>query len=295
MNHLGGPADISINVMSYNEHDLIISTFEKYLIISKEFNLTFNLNLTIKDILNPQKIIDIFKLISLNKCSINLYVRHHTFTKRIECLDDIYNLNSNNYIRFLTFAEHLSIITKESNDSDYIWFLGAGDYPNKNALNILYSSDINNYDLISFDIHHSVIIKSNEISNKIKIRRTEAISSTIYKRTIVNFQTSPEHVWPHLLMLCMISHSISHALISYHQTQCAVYVAPNSQWIDSRSKIYVIEIERINLALNYPSNNILEWDFSKYEINHALNNLGFNGNEKLIEIFNNSKKLELTF
>jgi hypothetical protein len=153
MKFLDTRADISINVMSYNEHHLLIDNFDKYLVISNEFKLTFNLNLKFSDIENPQQLIDIFKLISNSKSSINLHVRHVSFSKIITCFDDIYSLIKNTFTRNLTFSEHLSIISSESVDSEYMWFLGAGDYPNRHALNILHSNDINHFDLISFEVH----------------------------------------------------------------------------------------------------------------------------------------------
>lgn len=282
------PADISINVMSYGEHKLIIENFNKYLIISKEFKISLNLNLKFSDIENPQQLIDIFKLISNNKSCINLFVRHLNFSKHVKCLNDIFSLNTNTYIRNLTFSEHLSIISKENFYSDYIWFLGAGDYPNNNALTILNSSDITNFDLISFEVHHSANMESNVISHKIKIRRVEAISSTIYKRTIFNLQSKPEHSWPHLLMLCKQSNALTHLLISHKQSKCAVYVNPQNNW---QANIKNIEIERINLALDYPSSDIIEWEFSEKEIFHSLHNLGFNNIQKLIGIFDRSTRL----
>jgi hypothetical protein len=288
MKFLDTRADISINVMSYNEHHLLIDNFDKYLVISNEFKLTFNLNLKFSDIENPQQLIDIFKLISNSKSSINLHVRHVSFSKIITCFDDIYSLIKNTFTRNLTFSEHLSIISSESVDSEYMWFLGAGDYPNRHALNILHSNDINHFDLISFEVHHSVNMKSNEILPKIKIRRAEAISSTVYKRKIINFQGEPEHSWPHLRMLCMQRHTLTHLLISFNQTRCAVYVTPQNNW---QSNIKAIEIERINLALNYPSSDILEWEFSEKEISHSLSDLGFKNNNELIDLFNNTTRL----
>lgn len=279
---------LSINVLSFNEHDLLINAFDKYHILSTFYRLSFNLNLLASDIQNTDPLLKIISLIKRSNSSIEFNVRFFNFKMVINSIDDINYLKNVVHTRNLSLSEHLSSISDESNENGFIWFLGAGDFPNNHCINILDSHDINNFDIISFEIHHSVAIPHTESSNKIKIRRVEALSSTIYRQSIFKMKNFADNFWPHLLMLCKQEFTLKHLLISYKQSLCCVYVHPTNNWQDDRK---IIEKERILLALEFPSNNIIEWEFSNYDIEHALTNLDFINNRAVCTLLANSKKL----
>jgi hypothetical protein len=257
--------DLEIYVISYKETHRIIDNLKVYQKLSNIFALSFSFNLDSSDLKDSLKgIRENFQ--ALSSSSSNIYLRLGESSIILESENDIDTMlhNSKSDHQPLSFGDHIRCISSESN-ATYTWILGAGDYPNAQAIGILNSIE-QEFDILSFEVLRAARDKISSVSNQLLPRRVESISCSIYKRAIL--QNSNVDNWPHVQAVSLIRKKGVHLLVAYADTGCGIFVDPDIQW---RSQWKKIALERIDLFLASQDNPNILWEWTFGDIVDAQN------------------------
>lgn len=260
-------ADLEIYVISYKEAHRIVDNLDLYDKLSDSFVLSLSFNLDSNNQDNSIKVIkENFQ--RLSSISNHIYLRSGESSIALKSENELEAAlllhNSRSDHRPLSFGDHIRCIFSESK-ATYLWILGAGDYPNAEAI-LLANSIEPGFDILTFEVLHSARAKSSSVSNQLLPRRVEAISASIYKRAV--FQNSNVDNWPHLQAVSLVKRKGSHLLVAFNETKCGVFVDSRIQW---RSRWKEIALERIDLFLGSQDNENVLWEWTFGDIVDAQN------------------------
>jgi hypothetical protein len=164
---------LAVVIPSYGEHEKILPLMGFYNVLSKYFDVTISLN-------EPDPLISA-RWKSLLESKVDANNNISVVARQASSSDG------------LSFKDHLKVISAETKAKGfvYLWIIGAGDIPNKNAIELIHSfvKGPRLFSLFSFEVHHS--LQSPNLDKPVGIavvtelakpspRRVEALSATVY-------------------------------------------------------------------------------------------------------------------
>lgn len=263
---------IMVCILSYKEHQKIIRGIGDYIGLASRFDVILSLNFSGME--GETALIErILTAIAAADWPIKVYIRgvpegvisvscEEEAIGAIRRLNEIFVENEGGHYPWsISFKEQIS--SNAPKFHEYVWYLGAGDIPNSNAIDlaILLANSSDSPGVISFEILHSLVNQDSYISPVLLPRRLEAISASVYKREVISNAREFGDIWPHV-EAAIKAFSLGmegHAIISSAKKGAYVYVDAGALWLDRKAEV---EINRLEIFIKTASLGCLMWEFS---------------------------------